>query len=159
LRKRVTYFILGVIAAVLFFCFGPLDGCVKNQVNHPTTTDTIYVDKSYQEIVIKEVEVIRPTTVYVYKTDTVFRQQLEKDTLISGIEITPKIAKVHTITPKGLPLVKEYPLLPYKHISLDYEGNMSIKQKKHPKRRKFFKQLGQIGIFIGGVLLGKELAN
>lgn len=157
MKNSINYFFLGGIAAILILFFGSSGGCLKNQVIYPTTTDTIYVDKPYKEIVIKEVEVIIPTTVYVYKTDTVFRQKLEKDTLISGIEITPKKAKIHTITPRGLPLIKEYPLLPYQRFSLDYEGNLSIQQKKHPKRKKFFKTLGKIGIFVGGVWVGQRM--
>ncbi len=47
------------------------------------TIDTVYVDKPYKEIVIKEIE--KPVKVYVYKIDTLYRKQIEIDTLITSV--------------------------------------------------------------------------
>ena len=128
MKKEHIYFLTGiasttVLGFILFF-----RGCVPEQ-NHTTViTDTVFVNKPYKEIVIKEVE--KPTTVFVYKTDTVYRTKIEKDTLISSIEFTPKLAKIHTITPKGIPMIKEYPLPEYRSILIDHEGNTQINRKK-----------------------------
>lgn len=156
MRKATIHIITGAILSVMLMLLLFSKGCIGEQNISLTTTDTVYVDKPYKEIVIKEVEIVKPKTVYIYKTDTVFRKQMEKDTLISSIEFTPKLAKIHTITPKGIPSIKEYPLLDYKKIQIDHEGNTSIKRKKHPKRKKVLKTLTKIGFFVGGVWIGSQ---
>lgn len=154
--KNLLFTLTGVVftAALFFLLF--TKGCLpREQVIMTVRPDTIFVDKPYREIVIQEVEI--PTKVYIYQTDTVYRKAMERDTLISSIQFTPKLLKVHTITPKGVPMIKDYPLLDYKRISLDHEGRTAIKGVKHPKRRKVLKTLGKIGLFVGGFLTGKEV--
>ncbi len=112
MKTSGRYFLLGIIlTSLLGYCFFT-KGCYQQQNRITSSTDTVFVKQPYKEVVIKTIE--KPTTVYIYKTDTVFRKIIEKDTLISSVEFTPKLAKVHTITPKGLPTIKEYPLLNYK---------------------------------------------
>ena len=113
-------------------------------------TDTIYVKKPYKEVVIKEVEIQKPVKVFVYKTDTLYRQKLEKDTLISAIYIQPKKATIHTVTPTGIPLVKQYPLDNLKQLKINHQGEVKQVKKKRKKLRRNIKRLG---IIIGTLCL------
>ena len=155
MNKGLTFFLTGVTATVILLYLFWTGGCFRSRTSPAIQTDTIYVNRPYKEIVIKEVEIEKPVKVYVYKTDTVYRERIEKDTLITSIELTPKLAKIHTITPKGLPMINEYPLPEYREIKIDHEGNMQVKRKK--KRRKFWRGVERIGIFVGGVVLGNRL--
>lgn len=117
-------------------------------------TDTIYVNKPYKEIVIKEVEIQKPVKVFVYKTDTVYRQKLEKDTLISAVKIEPNKATIHTITPKGIPLVKEYPLVDFKKLTINHEGGLKQSRKKK-RHKKMWRLVERISIFSLGYFIAK----
>ncbi len=44
-------------------------------------------------------------------------------------------------------------------VLIDHKGKAAIQRKKHPKRRKFFKTLGKIGVFVGGVVVGRGVSN
>ena len=132
------------------------NGCMTRYVtNEVVITDTIYVDKPYKEIVIKKVEIEVPKTVYIYKTDTVFREKLIRDTLITSIELDRKLARIHTITPLGMPLIKEYNLPQFRQIQIDHEGNLAIKPKKL-RRKRFWRNVERVGIFIAGAFLGSK---
>lgn len=156
MKINLTSFFLGIATTFVFWLFLFQKGCVsEKEIQH--TTDTIYVDKPYKEIVIKEVE--KPVKIYVYNTDTVYRKQIEKDTLITFVEMTPWMAKVHTISPLGIPSVKEYPMLDFKKVQINHQGNTFVKLPKYPKLKKRLKILGQIGLFVGGVYCGKNLLN
>ena len=121
-------------------------------------TDTIYVNKPYKEVVIKQVEIQKPVKVFVYKTDTLYRQRLEKDTLISAVYIESKKATIHTITPKGTPLVRRYPLEDHKNITINHQGDLQqIKKKK--RREKLWRNLERTTIFISGLYLGSKIQN
>ena len=89
------------------------------------------------------------------KTDTVFREALEQDTLIASIELNRKIARIHTITPLGIPLIKEYELPQFRQIRIDHEGNLAVTPKKQ-RRNKFWRNLERIGVFVGGIYLGSQ---
>ena len=154
----MKYLLIGIFSTLIFGFILFSKGCFTPEpIIMTVRPDTVFVDKPYQEVVIKRVEVEIPTKVYIYKVDTVFRNRIEKDTLISSIEFTPKFARIHTITPLGKPVVKAYSLENYKSVALDYEGRMAIKKQKHPKRKKLLKTLGKIGLFIGGFYTGKEV--
>jgi len=157
MTKGLTYFMMGVLASGILLYLFWAEGCLHSTAPRLIRTDTVYVDKPYKEIVIKEVEVEKPVKVYVYKTDTVYRDRIERDKLITSVELTPKLAKIHTITPEGLPLIAEYPLPEYKDIKIDHEGNMEVKRKR--RRRKFWRRMGRVGIFVGGIVWGSKLSN
>ena len=157
MKQGKTYFLMGVLASGILMYLFWTEGCLHSPAPTMIRTDTVYVDKPYKEIVIKEVEVEKPVKVYIYKTDTVYRERIERDTLITSIELTPKLAKIHTITPEGLPLIAEYPLPEFGDIKIDHEGNMEVKRKR--RRRKFWRRLERIGIFVGGIVLGRELGR
>jgi len=71
--------------------------------------------------------------------------------------ISSKVAKIHTITPEVLPMIKEYPLPKFHDITLDHEGNMKVKCKR--RHRKFWRGVERVGLFVGGVVLGRRLAK
>ena len=134
LKKPFTYFILGIITMIWLWLFFLKGSFTQYQQVEVVKTDTIYVKKPYKEVVIKEVEIQKPVKVYIYKTDTLYRQKLEKDTLISAIQIEPKKATIHTVTPTGIPLVKQYPLDDFKDLTINHQGDLKqSKKKKHHK--------------------------
>ena len=82
---------------------------------------------------------------------------IEKDTLITGVEFNQKMAKIHTITPKGLPLISEYPVLNYRSFAINHKGEIAFKKRKHPKRKKLLRILSHTAAFACGVwLAGKK---
>ncbi len=153
LKKPFTYFILGIITMIWLWLFFLKGSFTHFQQVEVIKTDTIYVKKPYKEVVIKEIEIQKPVKVYVYKTDTLYRQKLEKDTLISAIQIELKKATIHTITPTGIPLVKQYPLDDFKDLTINHQGDLkqSIKQKKMRRLRMSIERsvILAVGIFIG----------
>jgi hypothetical protein len=155
--KALKPFFIGVAMTLLVRFILFTKGCYFQDEIIATTTDTVFVNRPYKEVVIKEV--LKPQTVYVYRTDTVIRKIIERDTLISSLELTPRLARIHTITPKGVPMIKEYKLPDFRSLSIDHEGKMGIKKVKHPKRHKLLKTLGKVGIFAGGFFVGHELAK
>ena len=156
MTKNLTYFLAGIAIAILL-SLSWTKGCLWSENSPSVQTDTIYVNKPYKEIVIQEVEVEKPVKVFVYRTDTVYRERIELDTLITSVQITPRVAKIHTITPEGLPMIKEYPLPQFREIIIDHQGNMKVKRKK--RRRKFWRTMERVGIFAGGILIGKRLTQ
>lgn len=149
---------MGIMTVIILLTW--TDGCNKSEPATYMMPDTVFVDRPYKEIVVKEVEKVVPKTVVVYKADTIYRQQIEKDTLITGVEITNEIAKIHTITPKGIPIVREYPMPEFKQITIDHEGNTQIKRKRKPKRLKNTLQtIGLSASFLGGVYLGIKISK
>ncbi|MBL4753235.1 MAG: hypothetical protein JKY52_06530 [Flavobacteriales bacterium] len=157
MTKGLTYFMMGVLASGILLYLFWAEGCLHSTGPSIIQTDTIYVDKPYKEIIIKEVEVEKPVKVYIYKTDTVYRERIERDTLITSVELTPRLAKIHTITPEGLPLITEYPLPEHRDIKIDHKGNMEVKRKR--RRRKFWRRMERVGILVGGTLIGSRLAK
>lgn len=157
MEKEHKYFLSGAGAMILLWILLYSNGCMTvHEFRNIVTTDTIYIDKPYKEIVIKEIEVEVPKTVYIYKRDTIYREILEKDTLISSIEIDRQTATIHTITPLGIPQIKEYNLPPFRQLRIDHEGNFAITPQKR-NRKKFWRTVEQIGIFIGGCFVGSQV--
>ncbi len=157
MKSKITYFLTGLALAfwLFLFCYGALPS--SNAYIQATTTDTVFVDRPYEKVVIKKIEVVKPVKVYIYERDTVYRQKIERDTLITALELSPKLAKIHTITPMGLPLVRAYPIQEFKQIDIDHKGSTKIKKAKHPRRKKVLKVLVKAGVFIGGVFVGSRL--
>ena len=110
--------------------------------------------KDYLVIAKKAYE--KPVKVYVYRTDTVYRKIIEKDTLIIGIKFTPNLAEIHTISPSGTPLINQYPLNDFREININHKGYLQIDCKKL-KRKKALKIVGKVAIFVGRVLVGSQI--
>jgi hypothetical protein len=147
--SKFKYFGIGVILSFMvgfhFYSKG-----VFRQAITLTTTDTLYIDRPYKVEVIKEVEV--PQIVRVYQRDTVYRNQLEKDTLITFVEITPKEAHIHTITPLGKPTINTYPIEDYSLLQINHKGSLKRRRKK-----RFWRNLERVGFLLGGFVSGMSI--
>lgn len=153
-KKGITYFVLGCIVMLWFWSFFLKGSLPKYEVLEVVKTDTIYVNKPYKEIVIKEV--VKPHEIHIYKVDTLIREKLIHDTLFLGLELKNNIAKVHTITPNGKPIIKQHTLPDFKSLKLNYEGDLDIKPKRKSKQ-KLWRNLERVGIAIGAFYLGSKL--
>lgn len=120
-------------------------------------TDTIYIDRPYKVIEIQKEVIEKPVKVFVYKTDTIYRKQLEKDTLLSAVKLTPKKAIIHTLTPQGIPHINQYTMPPFSSLTLTHKGKLQIIPEKHPRRKKTLRTIGAITIFATGVFLGTQI--
>jgi len=160
--EKLRYFLIGVVISILATLLlvekGYYSSNHTNYVN-PTKTDTIHTNTVYKEVRIEPKEIAVPYEVKIYKIDTIYREQLENDTLISSILINKKKAEIHTITPSGTPLINTYPVKDFNQISITHDGRTSIKLPKHPKRKKMLKVLSKIGLFFGGVISHKFLSK
>ncbi len=148
---NLKYILIGLALALTLGLFFSKEGYFDKEIII-THTDTIYIDKPYKVEVIKEVE--KPVKVYVYQTDTIYRKQLEKDTLISFVTISPKTAEIHTLTPTGKPSITYYPIQDYTHLNINHKGKIKTKKKK-----QLWRNFERVGIFVGGLWLGGKIKN
>lgn len=155
LNYNIKTFLSGAALAVLVELLLFSKSCHPVEGNSSLIPDTVYVNVPYRVVKIQRVEV--PKKVYIYQRDTVLREKMVQGTLISGIQLSPKLAKIHTLDRFAQPEIKEYALSDYKELSINYEGQLEVKRYKHPKRRKLLKRLGRIGIFAGGFFVGKTI--
>lgn len=153
LKKGITYFILGAVVIVWIWSYFLKGSLTQHQSTEVIKTDTIYMNRPYKEIVIKEV--IKPHKIYIHKTDTLIREKLIHDTLFLGLELHENNAKIHTITPEGLPIIKQHRVPEFKSLKLDHEGNLEIKPKRK-FRKKLLRNLERIGIAVGAFYLGQR---
>tara|TARA_B110000211_G_C14045981_1_gene538969 strand:+ start:112 stop:330 length:219 start_codon:yes stop_codon:yes gene_type:complete len=72
------------------------------------------------------------------------------------MEIDQNIARIHVITPEGIPIIKQHQLPEFESLKLDYEGNLEIKQKRK-SRKKLWRNLERIGIAVSELYLGSNL--
>ena len=117
--------------------------------------DTVYIDKPYKVIEIKEVEVYKPYRVEVYPKDTTYRKALERDTLITAVSLTPDKAHVHTITPNGSPRIASYDLPSYQELTFSTKGKLKINAKKD-KRKKNWHKAQKVFFFLAGIFIGVQ---
>ena len=150
--KPFVSFIVGIIITLLLLWQG---GLFQKEETYTQQPDTVYIKKPYKEVIIKRVEV--PVKVEVYPKDTAYRKELEKDTLVTSVEITKNLTKIHSLTPEGLPIINTYATPDFKKMKINHEGQLEVKKEKHPKRKKVLKTIGRIGIFVGGVIIGAKL--
>jgi hypothetical protein len=152
------YAILNI--AILLSVFLIQKSCQLNRLNALTSnehkTDTVYISKPYEVIKIEKEYIEKPIKVYVYKRDTVFRQQIEHSTIISAIDIkqtglfnpltTIKIDKIDTM---GLLFRDEFVFKNPRQINIDYLGHLQVKEKNF-NRSKTLKIIGGIAVGIAG---------
>lgn len=151
------WFYIAVILILLFLLFSGFGRQSKTLITTITKTDTVFVNKPYKQLVIKEV--IKPKKVYVYKTDTIYRERIIRDKLIVGLQLRKNSAELHTLTPDGIPNINQYLLPEFEQISIDHKGNLQIQPVKHPNRKRNLQILKNVGIFVGGVLIGVKIAE
>jgi hypothetical protein len=154
LKKGISYFALGAIVMAIIWWLFLRDTSTSNQLVEVIKTDTIYVNTPYKEIVIKEV--LKPHKIYIHKTDTLIRERLIRDTLFLAMELDQNIAKIHIITPEGIPIIKQHQFPDFESLKLDHQGNLEIKPKRK-SRTKLWRNLERIGIGIGALYLGSKL--
>lgn len=158
--SKIKYFLFGSIISILATLLVVEKGYYFSNYNgyvNPTKTDTIHTNTVYKEIKIEPKEIAVPYEVKIYKTDTVYREQLENDTLISSVVLNKKQAEIHTLTPSGTPLINTYPVKNFSQIQINHKGQANIKLQKHSKRIKALKWLGRIGLFVGGTFIGSQI--
>ena len=160
--EKIRYFLIGVVISILATLLlvekGYYSSNHSNYVN-PTKTDTIHTNTIYKEIRIEPKEIAVPYEVKIYKTDTVYREQLENDTLISSVVIDKKKAEIHTITPSGTPLINTYPVKDFNQIRITHDGRTAIQLPKHPKRKKALKWIERIGLITSGIIISKKASK
>ena len=145
LKKGITYFVLGAVAMAIIWWLFLRGTSTSNQFIEVIKTDTIYVNTPYKEIVIKEV--LKPHKIYIHKTDTLIREKLIHDTLFLAMELDQNTAKIHIITPEGIPIIKQHQLPEFESLKLDHEGNLEINPKRK-SRKKLWRNLERIGIVL-----------
>ena len=69
--------------------------------------------------------------------------------------LTPDKAHVHTITPAGIPLISSYSNVG-ENLTLNHKGQLQIK-KNRKKRKRAWKKIEKILIFIGGIIVGYQI--
>jgi hypothetical protein len=153
-KKGITYFVLGAVVMVWIWSYFLKGSLTQYQSTEVLKTDTIYVNRPYKETVIKEI--LKPHKVYIHKTDTLIREKLIHDTLFLGLELHENIAKIHTITPEGLPIIKQHRFPEFKSLKLDHKGNLEIKPKRK-SRKKLWRNLERIGIAVGAFYIGQHI--
>ena len=72
------------------------------------------------------------------------------------MELDQNTAKIHIITPEGIPIIKQHQLPEFESLKLDHEGNLEIKPKRK-SRKKLWRNLERLGIAVGAFYLGSKL--
>ena len=132
--------------------------------SRPIKTDTVVVNRVFRDTV-RIVVRSKPKTVYVYtQPDTVRRKRLERDTLIGGVRLNPRMLEVEMLTPKGVSILESYPILECNAlvVSINNKGQVNIKmdekEAKRLKRQKAFRRATEIGAlalaFTFGTFIG-----
>lgn len=153
-KKGITYFVLGAVVMVwiwLYFLKGTVSQGGYVEV---IKTDTIYINKPYEKIVVREI--VKPHKIYIYKTDTLIREKLIHDTLFLALELTENTAQIHTLTPNGTPIIKQHQIPDFESLKLDHQGNLEFKPKRK-SRKKLWRNLERITIAVGAFYLGRKL--
>lgn len=104
--------------------------------------DTIYTIKP----VLKPTE---PVITYIYRHDTVLRNQVIDNTIIIGVEETKRKLEVTTIDTKSLVKTEDYRLPIWSTYRIDNTGNVKIKRKWLPRI------LVGAGILLTGIVIYK----
>ena len=124
-------------------------------------TDSVYTNRPYE---LKEIENIqKPNKVVVYQVDTLIRNQVEKDTIITGVTITENQLSIEKITPKGLIFIDTYNLKfdDIKKVEINNKGQLQVINKK-PLFRFFKKQakwVVPVGLILVGVIIGGAVSK
>jgi hypothetical protein len=124
--------------------------------------DTVYSDKPIIPVAVASKAI--PAKVAIHKADTVARQQLEKQTIVTGIRKARDKLEVQKMDPLGIAVQEDYPLPEpelIKEIRIDTSGNVEVisEDPKKANRRKRFKKIGNTVLvavaFVVGVLIAK----
>ena len=88
--------------------------------------DTLYINTPYKrDTIIKQTP---PEKVIIYKTDTLLRKEVEKDTIILNVNKTPRFLNVTKIDTSGK-IFKNYYRTPFMSTyKIDNDGRVKIKK-------------------------------
>lgn len=153
MTKNISIILVITLLSGSFF-LGKLS--TKSNDHQPNLiTDTIFINRPYKVIEYKEI--IKPKKIFIYKTDTITRTLIEKDTLITYFKLSNQLAEIHTITPSGIPQIKTFEIPnSFKSLQLDHEGDLNIKYKKR-KRNKLWRNIERVTLVGLGALIGSRL--
>ena len=124
-------FIISVIAFVFASLFAYQTLNVKIKTVEVPKVDTVYAKQPYKIDTLKIKS--PPEKVIIFKTDTVIREVLERDTLILSIRNKKKRIEVDRIAPNGLIQTEVHKLGFMNTYSINHKGNVKIKRYKVAK--------------------------
>lgn len=123
-------------------------------------TDSIYTNRKYKIKIINDIQ--KPNTVVVYnKPDTILRNIVENDTIITGVTITENQISIEKIDAKGIVCIDTYKIDPdrVKKIEINNKGQLQFTTTKPfwlfcKKQLKWIVPIGCIlvGVVIGGAV-------
>ena len=124
-------FIISIFAAIFAIAFGFQTLHVKTVIVEVPKVDTVYAKQPYKIDTLKIKS--PPEKVIIFKTDTVIREVLERDTLILSIRNKKKRIEVDRIAPNGLIQTEVHKLGFMNTYSINHKGNVKIKRYKVAK--------------------------
>lgn len=122
-------FIISIIAGIFAVAFALQT--VKVKIVEVPKVDTVYSKQPYKIDTLKIKS--PPEKVIIYKTDTVIRERVERDTLILSIRNKQKRVEVDRIAPNGLIQTEIHKLGFMNTYSINHNGNVKIKRYKAAK--------------------------
>jgi hypothetical protein len=152
-----TTIVLGIGAYLQRSCSHSPAQVYRNTVR----TDTVFVAQIKHDTIsiIEAVNRLKPERLTVYLRDTVYRERLIHDTIISGITETAGKLDISTIAPDGKEFTREFKLsdLPTDTLKIDHRGN--VKQTVNldlpkPVKPNRWRKLGNIGLMILSGVVG-----
>ncbi len=129
---------------------------VKERENRQT--DTVYVNKPYPVYIIKKETIVKPVKVVVYRTDTIYRKQLEKGFIITKVDFKtigifsnrPKYLSVDRIDTMGRITSSQYDIKGAKELKITSNGDVSEKKKNYIPAKIIAVAISATATFIFG---------
>jgi hypothetical protein len=109
--------------------------------------DTVYIAKPYKVKVVEYRDRAVPAQVKVYPTDTLLRDTLEQQPLITEVQVKRRQLTIARIDPKGEVTSDHYPLPKHLHsLTIDHAGHVAIRTKKPRRALKALGIVAGVGI-------------
>lgn len=131
-----------ITCVLLLFILFPKSSIKPKGLGLVVLKDTIYTIKP----VLKPTE---PVITYIYRHDTILREQVKDTTIVIGVEETRRKLEVTTIDTKSLVKTEEYHLPIWSKYRIDNTGAVKIKRKWLPRI------LVGTGILLTGIVIYK----
>lgn len=137
--KNPISFALAVLCLILAWSTFQSRQQLAELENRPSVVaqpDTVYVDKPYEVKVVEYRDRAVPVQVKVYPPDTLLRDTLERQDIITQVRLTKRVLTIDRIDPKGITFSEQYSLPEQLHklhsIRIDHLGQVEVKpRKKH----------------------------
>jgi hypothetical protein len=119
----------------------------------PSPPDTVKIAIPYRLPDVKPNAL--PTTVYVYKRDTVLRDSVERRTIITGVRIRKNTLEVSKIDPLGNIFDDRYNMSVSElaQLNIDGTGDVNFKPKKQWLRKKLIPALAAGVALVGSAVM------